>query len=215
MRIRQMLPVLLLALATACAPTFRADVARFKMMPPPSGQTFTVKASDPAKDGSLEFRTYAAIVSQQLAAQGYVPATGGTPTLTVSVDYGVDNGREKIATRPGSWAPGFGHGWYGYPVGFPLHYRGRPAYWGAFYDPFWGSPFDRGEVYSYTVYNSFVDVRINRAGTSESVFEGRAESRSSSDDLTRLVPNLVTALFKDFPGRSGEKVRVTVQPPKA
>jgi hypothetical protein len=215
MRIRRLVPVLLLALAAACAPTFRADVARFQMMPPPSGQTFAIKPADPKKEGSIEFRTYAAMVAQQLAAQGYQPANGTAPTLTVTFDYGVDDGREKIATRPGAWAPGFGYGWYGYPVGYPYHFRGRPAYWGAFYDPFWGSPFDRPEVYSYTVYDSFVDLRITRAGSTESVFEGRAEARANSDNLTKLVPNLVTALFKDFPGRSGEKVRVTVQPPRA
>jgi len=130
-------------------------------------------------------------------------------TLVVSLDYGVSNGRERVATRPG-FGTGFGH--FGYPYyGYPFR-RGfyRPYYWGSFYDPFWGGAFDYPEVYSYTVYNSFVDMKIARAGTNESVFEGRAEANTRSDDLTRLVPNLVTAMFTNFPGRSGERVRVNV-----
>jgi hypothetical protein len=46
------------------------------------------------------------------------------------------------------------------------------------------------------------------------VFEGRAETVSSSNNLTRLVPNLVTAMFTNFPGSSGETVRVRFDPAK-
>ena len=121
------------------------------------------------------------------------------------------NGREKLATRPG-FGPRLG-GFYGWPYyGYPYFVgrRYRPFYHGAFYDPFWSSPFDYPEVYSYTIYNSFVDMKITRAGTNDSVFEGRAEANTRSDDLTKLVPNLVTAMFTNFPGRSGERVRVNV-----
>ncbi|MFM6852812.1 MAG: DUF4136 domain-containing protein, partial [Sphingopyxis sp.] len=30
---------------------------------------------------------------------------------------------------------------------------------------------------------------------------------------TRLVPNLIEAIFTGFPGNSGEKLRITVAPP--
>ena len=106
---------------------------------------------------------------------------------------------------------GRGFGYYGFPHYYGFAHRGfyRPYHWG-FYDPFWGSPFDYPEVYSYTVYNSFVDMKIARTGTNESVFEGRADANTRTDDLTRLVPNLVAAMFTNFPGRSGERVRVNV-----
>jgi hypothetical protein len=209
MRAVRLLPIVLLTFLAACASTFPAQVARFQQLPPPSGQTFVIQAKDPQKAGSLEFQAYADLVRQQLIREGYQQAASPqAATLVVGLDYGVSNGREKLATRPG-FGPSFGYGFgrLGYPYHYPYSRFGYPYRWG-FYDPFWG--FDYPEVYSYTVYKSFVDMEIKRAGTNENVFEGRAEANTRSDDLTRLVPNLVQAMFTNFPGRSGERVRVNV-----
>lgn len=220
MRAVRLLPILLLSVLAACTATLPANVARFQAMPAPSGQSFFIQSSNPAKNGSLEFRTYADLVRQRLAAQGYQPAAdAASATLLVNLDYGVSNGRERVATRPGFgpsfggyYGGGWGRGYYGgFPYRYPYYGRVRGPYlYGSFYDPFWGSAFDYPEVYSYTVFNSYVDMKISRAANKESVFEGRAEANTRSDDLTRLVPNLVTAMFTNFPGRSGERVRVNV-----
>ncbi len=201
-----------LLMVAACATPFQARVSRFQQMPAPSGETFAVEAADPRKVGSLEFASYAAQVEQRLAAQGYAKAAeGAKPSLTVKLDYGVSDGREKVVTRPGFVSSRFAYGPYGY---WPYHrgYYGSP-YWGSFYDPFWGSPWDYPEVYSYTVYKSFLDMEIRRADGAP-VFEGRAEADSREGDLTKLVPNLVAAMFSNFPGRSGETVKVKVPAPR-
>ena len=65
---------------------------------------------------------------------------------------------------------------------------------------------------SYTIFTGEIDMKIERAGTGERLFEGRAQSMSRSDDLTYLVPNLVEAIFTGFPGNSGETVRISVAP---
>jgi Domain of unknown function (DUF4136) len=211
MRAIRLLPIAVLALLAACASSFPAQVARFQQLPAPTGQTFVIQAKDPAKSGSLEFANYANLVRERLIAQGYQPAASPqAATMVVNLDYGVSNGREKVRTRPG-----FGYGYYGSPWGYGYPYYARrgfysPYHYGSFYDPFWGSAFDYPEVYSYTVYDSFVDMKIARAGSNESLFEGRAEANTRSDDLTRLVPNLVTAMFTNFPGRSGERVKIKV-----
>ncbi|MEY4671942.1 MAG: hypothetical protein RLZZ415_1821, partial [Pseudomonadota bacterium] len=46
------------------------------------------------------------------------------------------------------------------------------------------------------------------------LFEGKAEAASVSNRLQYLVPNLVEAMFTDFPGNSGETVRISVAPEK-
>lgn len=206
-----LVPVLCLTLLAACASGFRADVKRFQQLPPPSGQTFVVQPKDASKAGSLEFRSYANLVRERLAREGFQPAASpAAATLVVELDYGAGAGREKVVTRPGtSWGPRF-YGHYGYPFFYRVNGRlVRPHGYG-FYDPFFWSAFDHPEVRSYTVYDSFLDLRINRAATGESVFEGRAEARTPSNDLPRLVPNLVAAIFTDFPGESGVKQRVVV-----
>lgn len=207
MRVRaSLLSVVLLALLAACATPFRADVARFQQLPAPQGQTFVIQPREAAKQGSLEFESYAQLVRQQLQAQGYQPsASPQAATLVVTLDYGVSDGREKVVTRPGYGGFYGGYSRFGY---WP--YSRYPFYHGGFYDPFWGSPFGYPEVYSYTIYNSYLDMQIKQAGSNQNVFEGRAEATSRSDDLTRLVPNLVQAMFTNFPGRSGETVRVKI-----
>lgn len=212
-RLARIVPLVALTLLAACASGFNADVKRFQALPPPSGQTFTIQAKDPAKTGSLEFQTYAGLVRDQLTREGFQPAaTAAAATLVVNLDYGVDKGREKVVTRPGTgFGSGFGYGFAGYPFYYRLNGQIVRPYGYAWRDPFfWGNPWDYPEVTSYTVYDSYLDVRINRSATNESVFEGRAEARTPSNDLTKLVPNLVAAMFTDFPGQSGVKQRVTV-----
>jgi Domain of unknown function (DUF4136) len=217
-------PLALLAM-TACAPTFNAKVNRFQMMPVPQGQSFAIKAEDPKLAGSLEFAHYSSLVAQKLMAQGYQPASSpSAATLLVSIDYGVDQGKEKQRYVPGSdyrygygFGPSFGYfdPWYR-PYGYwPRSYRhgGGFAYMSGFYDPFlFGGGYD--EVENYTVYTSGLDMRINRQADGQRVFEGKAQAMSLNDNLTYLVPNLVEAMFTGFPGNSGETVKITIAPPK-
>lgn len=196
-------PVAILALS-ACATPFKADVARFQQMPPPQGQTFTIRAADPRNEGGIEFGQYASLVGQRLAAQGYQPASNPkAASLVVLLDYGVDNGREKIVTRPGF---GFGGPYWG-------RWGWRSSFAWGWHDPFW-DPWGYPDVSSYTYYTSFLDMTINRAGDGQRLFEGKARARSTQDSLPALVPNLVEAMFTNFPGRSGEEVRITIPPPK-
>lgn len=197
--------VLLMGLA-ACASPFRADVSRFQsQLPPPSGQTFTVVADDPQLAGGIEFGQYADLVTRYLAQEGYRPVPDpGQADLIVRFDYGVDNGRERVeSTGMGGpyWSPWYGYGGIGYYRGGPWHY--------GWYDPF----FDRGyDIESYTVYTSGIDLKIDRRADGKRLFEGRAEAVSRSNRLQYLVPNLIEAMFTNFPGNSGETVRITIAP---
>jgi hypothetical protein len=206
-----------LTLAGCATPGFRADVSRFQAaLPAPQGQSFTVVAGDPALDGGIEFGQYAALVAGELTRLGYRQATPGEQAdLTVSMTYDVDKGRERVRTTPGFYDP-----WYGsyFGRGFyrPVIVRGPNGrrYVHGWYDPFlFGGGFggyDRVE--SYTVFTSSLDLRIERSADGTRLFEGRAEAQSRDNRLTTLVPNLVAAMFTDFPGNSGEKVRITVAP---
>jgi hypothetical protein len=205
-------PFAVLALG-ACATGFPAQVSRFQAMPAPQGQTFVIQAADPAKQGGLEFATYANLVRQHLIAQGYSEAVSADgASLVVQLDYGVDSGRQQVVARPDPFGAGWGIGGFYRPYYSRFGY-GRfarhPFYWG-WHDPFWfGGGYD---VSTYTVFTSFLDMNIRRAGDGQSVFEGLAQARSHTSELPALVPNLVEAMFTGFPGNSGETVRITVAP---
>lgn len=198
---------LVLASLAACATPFKADVSRFQsQLPAPTGETFAVVADDPALAGGLEFSQYADMVEAQMARLGYAQASPEDASLLVRFDYGVDNGRERIRStgfgRDPFWDP-----WYGYGFRSRYHRMGYSPWGYGWYDPFFGGP----EVTSYTVYTSGIDMKIDRKG-GERLFEGKAQAVSTSNKLQYLVPNLVDAMFTDFPGNSGETLRITIKP---
>ena len=204
-------PAALLALS-ACATGLPTQVSRFQAMPAPAGQTFVIQPADPQDRGGLEFAQYAELVRRHLIAQGYQDAASpAAATFVVTLDYGVDRGREKIVTYPSS---GFGGSFYRpYYSRFGYFGRGYHPFYYGWHGPFWSSPFDYPEVRSYTQYTSFLDMDIKRTADGQALFEGTAQARSRTNELPVLVPNLVEAMFTNFPGRSGETVKITVPPP--
>ncbi len=209
---------LLLGLA-ACATPFEARVNRFQQLPAPSGQSFAIQPHDPKKAGGLEFATYANLVRQHLVASGFQEAVGpGNASLVVDLDYNVTQPRERVESTIGYGGfGGFGYGGFGYGgFGYGGYGRGRfgyGGYGGGFggyggYGGFGYGGFGYPQVYSETIFNSYVALRISRAADNQAVFEGRAETVTRTNDLTRLVPPLVDALFTGFPGNSGETIRV-------
>ena len=116
-------PVMLAGLA-ACATPFRADVSRFQaQLPAPQGQSFAVVADDPALAGGLEFALYADYVEAEMAQLGYAQAASPEQaSLLVRLDYGVDDGRERLRSRPSSFHDPFYDPWFSYA---PVIYRDR------------------------------------------------------------------------------------------
>ena len=197
-----------------CVTGLPTQVSRFQAMPAPAGQTFVIRAEDREKNGGLEFGQYADLVRHNLTAIGYREAgSERDAAFIVTLDYGVDQGRERVIARPDPFGDPWGYRGFGYRPYFGRYYGGfgryrSPFFWG-WHDPFWGSDY---ELESYTLYTSFLDMDIRRAGDGQSLFEGHAQARSRSNELPRLVPNLVEAMFTGFPGNNGETVRITVMP---
>ncbi|MEP3050597.1 MAG: DUF4136 domain-containing protein [Erythrobacter sp.] len=219
----------------ACATPFKADVQRFQsQLPAPTGETFAVVADDPELAGGLEFSQYADLVEAELLELGYTEATPEAASLLVRFDYKVDDGRERIRGGVGAFHDPFffgsrrGFGRFGRFGSFGRFGRfssfrgrgfrgrgfGRRGFRGGgffrfgFYDPWLGG----SSLRSVTIYNSGIDLKIDRAATGERVFEGNAQAVSTSNRLQHLVPNLVEAMFTDFPGNSGENLRITIKP---
>lgn len=215
----------LLGLA-GCATGLPTQVSRFQAMPAPTGESFFVVPMNPADEGGLEFSRYAAMVAAEMAEEGYLQAASAADaTMLVQVGYDVDEGRERLVDRSIGYDRYSRFGPYGFydpryrylsRFGYvPLRYRyARHRYYGprlGFYygwdDPFWGGR----DVRSFTEYRSNLEIDIRRTADNQAIFEGEARARSRTDDLGTLVPNLIEAMFTDFPGQSGETVRITVR----
>ena len=224
-------PVMLLSLG-ACAAPFQADVSRFQQLPAPQGQTFSIATDNPELEGGLEFSTYAGLVAEQMQEIGYIAAASPSDAdLIVNLNYGIDDGEERTVVRSSgfnSFHGGFGFNRFGHRRfgkrgfgrrGFGRRGFGRRGFRSSFifgfHDPylFGGHGFGGFDsVRSFTVYKSNIDLKIDNKATGERLFEGKANAESRSNNLTYLIPNLVEAMFTEFPGGNGETLRISIAP---
>ena len=218
MRINKLAAAALLGVSalslSACATGLRTQVSRFQAMPAPQGQSFVVVPQDPANMGGLEFARYAELVAQHMQAQGYTRAPSiDQATMVVRLGYDVGDAQTEIVEDPFYRGYGrYGYSPFGYGRGFGYPFYGRRSFYWGWNDPFWwGSPYDSG-VRSYTYYVSELDMDIRRKADNASLFEGTAKARSRTDNASKIVPSLVTAMFTGFPGNSGEEIKITVPP---
>lgn len=233
MRMRKIAAAALLGVSalgvSGCATGLPAKVTRYSALPIPQGQTFYVVPANGLQP-SLEFTRFATQIAQQLEAKGYHPAGGpSVADMLVEVSYGVDQGTREYSGDPfarsryyspfyrGYYDPFYG-GYFGRPYWSRYGYYGArsPFYWG-WDDPFWYyspyagyGPSFNDPIRVYTVYKSELNLDIVRRADHAALFDGRAVARSQTDDLGILVPNLVEAMFTNFPGRNGETVKITV-----
>lgn len=205
--------ILLVLLLGACTTPFRSDVTRFHSAVPPAGKTFIIVAKNPSRADSLELKSYGAVASKFLVAQGYVPAAAGTPDLIVGIDFGVSGPVEKRNPSPAYplWGSMYYYGgryWYPHPWYDPYDqiYYNHPYYHWR-YASYLHDPYER----SYIVYERVFEMAIQENG-GDVVFEGRATSIGRSKDLPAIMPYLIEALFTNFPGEDGSTVRVKIDP---
>ena len=205
---------------SGCATGLPTQVTRYQALPAPAGQTFYIVPESGAP--TLEFGQFASIAARQLQEEGYRPAGAPqTADLLVRLSYGVDEGQRVYVRDPFArsrfYDPFYG-GFYGRPYWSRFGYYGArsPFYYG-WDDPFWySSPYAGygrgfgGRIDAYTLYKSRLDMTIARKTDSQPLFEGHVKARSQTDELGVLVPNLIEAMFTNFPGRSGETVKITV-----
>lgn len=199
--VRAVIAFAMALIVAGCASSFKSDVARFHQLPRPAGETFIMEAKDPQKAGSLEFAQYAANIAARLSALGYRQAEkGAAADLVVRVDYAVDDGQVEVRS--------YGSGFYG-----GYYHR---------YDPwFWGYPgyYPDRDIRSYVMYSRRLEMDIERAlgeakggeAKGQRLFEGRVESRGRDNRLPEIMPFLIEAMFKDFPGQSGVTQKVIIK----
>ena len=175
----------LLLLTAGCARNFEAEVTRFHQITQTGGQSATVVPADPALQG-LQFASFADIVGRHLERYGYSAAGTATPDLRVVMGYGlVEIGAERSGP-----VVGLGVGRYGRHTG--VSFSGLFNVGGG-----------RRTYYSYRL-----DLVIEEAASGRRIFEGHSVTSGRGSDMGAVMPYLVAALFDNFPGNSGETIRV-------
>lgn len=186
--------------ATAIAPV---EVTRFHRIDTPAvipAGSYAIVARDarPGEPDSLAEHSYQAAVAQQLDRLGYrssLTIAAGQPDYIVTV--GLDRAERPADASGNGVSVGVGGGTGGYRsgvgVGVGLDLTSLFA--------------DRRDVIA-----TRLSVRIARRGEELALWEGRAETVARTGTPAAqpglAADKLATALFADFPGRSGETISV-------
>lgn len=198
------LPITALAAAfalAACSTTPTAEVTRFHLGQPMPTDTIRVtpapNAGGPADAPlSLEFRTFAAVVAQDLARNGFRPVESGPSAYVAVLD--VRQTTQAGIPQPSPFRIGIGGGTFGGNVGVG----------GSVNVPV-------GAPRNTDVRVNVLAVRIRRESDDTAIWEGRAvqqiQASAQGSSLPAAVPALSGALFKQFPGVSGQTVIVPLR----
>lgn len=183
------------ALAGCVAPTGPVEVTRFHVPELATlGKGTIVVVPAPGQDGaSLEWRAYQSAVQRQLVLLGYGdPAAGVTSAQVAELRLSRSTYRPERAGGPVSVGVGGSTGSYGsgVGVGIGINLSPRPA----------------------ELVQTELGVMIKDRASARTLWEGRASFavRASSPlaDTSLGAAKMAEALFKDFPGQSGETIAV-------
>lgn len=191
-----------------------SDVTRFHTMSAaPSGQTFAIVALDDEQEQSIAFRQFGDQINARLSQLGLRQYNGsGGPSAAdyvVTLRYAIYGPTPDVRTRSSGFSGRFGF-WYG-----PAYWRSGPFGYGGYgYDPFWDDQYTDTQQ----LFTRRVELNVYRGSSYESehkerVFEGRAVSSGLNGQIEPVMPYILDAIFKDFPGRSGETKTVSVEVP--
>jgi hypothetical protein len=182
----------LAACATSDGTRRGVEVTTFHLGQPVARGQISIEGFEPTDEGSLEFRAYAAAVARQLTRLGWtvVQTSGQSEQVAMVVlRHGVrPNYRRSPVTvgvggGTGGWSSGVGGG-----VSFPIG----------------GGPRE--------IVGNMLEVRIKRRSDGTVFWEGRAMSETPANrpeaQPAVAVERLAEALFRGFPGNSGQTIRV-------
>jgi hypothetical protein len=183
----------LLALSGCVTPVGPVEVTRFHAADVSvlGKGTISVEPAPGADAGNLEWQSYRAAVMRQLVLLGYTEASPGTgaqvATMTLSRQTLQPEGRSPVSVGVGGSTGTYGSG-LGLGIGINL------------------SPKPSAQV------ATDLAVTIKDRASGASLWEGRASftvsSKSPLANTALGAPKVTEALFKGFPGQSGETIEV-------
>ncbi len=169
------------------------EVTRFNTSQPMVAGGVTIVSIGGGDSQGLEFRTYASAVSRQMAGLGYSEATGTSSPYIAEVEH--SRGTRIEAAKRSPFSIGIGGGSYGRGGGIGI-----------------GTSIGLGGGGTRDIIITRLSVRIKSRADGKAIWEGRAETaapaRAPSAQPGLAADKLAAALFKGFPGQSGETIVV-------
>ena len=191
-------------LLSGCATTIRSDVTSFSDWPTDLADKSYVFEAPMGPEDTLEYRSYQAMVSGEMAKLGFQQAAEPSQAkLTVAMHFKTVDIPTRVLQAddpfwPGPYGPGFGR--YGY-------YRWGYHPW--FYDPVRYGSFTVEESIQHN-YQRELRVAINTT-SGRKLFDVTVQNTSRVQATPFVMPALVQSAFTGFPGQSGVPHRIELK----
>ena len=172
---------------------------------PGSGKTFSFVPLDNQKD-SLEYKTVANAIKKELSKYGFIYTDDKqTADIFIVFNYAIGDGSTSVGSIPIFGNTGGGTT---YSSGSVYGSGGYGSYSGTTYTtPTFGvvgSQAYSRTAYPRTFFISMIDANKSTKDNIATVYEARALSKGSSDEVIVVLPSMIAAVFEEFPGTSGE-----------
>jgi hypothetical protein len=168
------------------------DVTRFHLDKPIAPQPVNIEAADNNAADSLAFSSYSNIIAAELKKIGLEQTPGDSAALIAVVS--VTRSMQQAPPKRSAFSIGVGGGSYGSGGGMGAGVN-MPVGGGNSYDG---------------VFVTTLEVKLVERDSNTVMWEGSAirSTPSGTGNATDVVQQLATALFRDFPGKSGETITV-------
>jgi hypothetical protein len=198
----------LLAGLSGCA-LLKSQVTVLHQLPTNLSGTTYVMIPFKEQEKSLEHKAYEEAVRKELNAKGFRETTVDQAQTVVFLAYSIDTGRRVVSSYPIIGQTG---------ATTCNTFDGTPhESYGCGYSNPWPTygPVGKRETsqteYSRVLRLVIVDKQAFAEGNIKKLYEGRVESSGFSNQLDKILPKMVKALFEDFPGQSGS-TKTSFQP---
>lgn len=189
-------------LLSGCASTIRSEVTAFHQWPADASERTFAFVHHAGDSQDLERQNHENLVRFQLLRLGLRDAIPGQPAeLTVRVGYNI-KARDVRVVETVLIDPWMGTPWYG--SGFYRPYWGWPGYGHPYYGPMWPAmPVARQQERRFTAFDRELNVKIINTASQQAWYDVTVRSTGEKGNLVEVMPYLVEAAFKDFPGPNG------------
>lgn len=201
---------LIFAVLSGCATTFSSQVTTFQEWPNTAPTKTYVLDKTIEQENDLEYKQYADQLREKLSQLGLKEAAANeTPALSV-----------KMAYTSAVTAVKFTGAYYGprssfyYDPIWSLHYSRfysrSPFFYPYGYSRF-GGPFMAADLDGRRYYLHQLAVTISEKSSGKKLFDVRASTEQSGQQIVEQIPFLLSSAFQNFPGENGKTVTVNLQ----
>jgi hypothetical protein len=212
-RIHALTFLMVLFVVTGCGARVVSNITTFSDLPVwYPGSTIAVVAYPPEKNESLAWRYHRTIFENELRKKGFRVTNAEAPDYVAIVSYGIDDGTTttSLVSKPVYGQTGGGITTHSGTIS--SYSGGYGSYYGTSYtQPTYDVVGTRTSTVSETVFKRAVTVNIEDQWKKK-VFEGTLKSSGSCGNMTKILPDLVSAMFQKFPQPYAGSVTVPSNP---